>query len=122
MKKLHLLVLAGVALVAVSVYAYEQVRRDAQGLHIGSAATDRIGLYNATPVVKGIITNTAPVLATLTVSSATITYAGVDGSTNSISVVTNVTINAIAGYSGTNQLNQLRTAIVNIGIASTTGQ
>jgi hypothetical protein len=122
MKKLHLLILAGVALVAVSVYAYEQVRRDAQGLHIGSAVTDRIGMWGATPVVRQTITNTAPVLATLTVSSATITYAGVDGSTNSISVVTNVAINAIAGYSGTNQLNQLRNALVNVGIASTTGQ
>jgi hypothetical protein len=122
MKKLHLLILAGVALVAVSVYAYEQVRRDAAGLHIGSAVTDRIGMWGATPVVRQTITNTAPVLATLTVSSATITYSGVDGSTNSISVVTNVAINAIAGYSGTNQLNQVRNALVNVGIASTTGQ
>jgi hypothetical protein len=55
MKKLHLLVLAGVALVAVSVYAIEQVRRDAAGLHIGSASTDRIGFYGATPIAqKGI--------------------------------------------------------------------
>ena len=124
MKK-QLLIAAGVMVVAVvAVFAQATavaVWSDYLGLHIGSMATEKIGLYNATPVIKGVITNTAPVLATLTLSSATITYAGVDGSTNSISVVTNVTINAIAGYSGTNQLNQVRAAIVNIGIASTTG-
>jgi uncharacterized membrane protein YbhN (UPF0104 family) len=154
MKKLHLLVLAGVALVAVSVYAIEQVRRDAAGLHIGSAVTDRIGMWGATPVVRQTITNTAPAAvaltqavkaaatqAALTVSSATITYQGVDGSTNSISVVTNVTINTVwgfatttpqvlatstvnevYGYTTSNQLNAVRNALVNVGIASTTGQ
>jgi hypothetical protein len=172
MKKLHLLLLAGVALVAVSVYAYEQVRRDAQGLHIGSAVTDRIGMWGATPVVRQTITNTAPVLGTLTQSSkaastavtvnvgtatltvsftpltvdvtnaagavsacwtgCTATVAGVVTSavpntvygfaSDTAVVITNTAINAIAGYSGTNQLNQVRNALVNVGIASTTGQ
>jgi len=188
MKK-HLLILAGVAFVAVSVYAIEQVRRDAAGLHIGSAATDRIGFRNATPVVKGIIADTAPAAVALTVSTGAanslatgsisaatggtltvsvgeapsltlgtmeITYQGVDGSTNTMTVVTNVTItaaapvtnasiafatanvlnaatltaaaavtnvtvNSVYGYTTSNQLNQVRSAIVNHGLASTDG-
>jgi hypothetical protein len=124
MKKQLLIVAGVVGIAVVAVFAQTaavSVWSDYLGLHIGAKATDKISFRNATPVVKSTITNTAPVLAALTVSSATITYAGVDGSTNSISVVTNVAINAIAGYSGTNQLNQLRNALVNIGIASTTG-
>jgi hypothetical protein len=121
MKKL-ILSLFGVALIATAVYAAStQMKNTGAGLYIGTTVAQKLGFYGATPVVRQTLTNTAPVLATLTVSSATITYAGVDGSTNSISVVTNVAINAIAGYSGTNQLNQVRTALVNLGLVSTDG-
>ena len=121
MKKL-ILSLFGVALIATAVYAAStQMKNTGAGLYIGTTVAQKLGFYGATPVVRQTMTNTAPVLATLTVSSATITYAGVDGSTNSISVVTNVAINAIAGYSGTNQLNQVRTALVNLGLVSTDG-
>jgi hypothetical protein len=121
MKKI-ILSLFGVALIATAVYAAStQMKNTGAGLYIGTTVLQKVGFYGATPVVRQTLTNTAPVLATLTVSSATITYAGVDGSTNSISVVTNVAINAIAGYSGTNQLNQVRTALVNLGLVSTDG-
>ena len=124
MKKQLLIVAGVVGIAVVAVFAQTaavSVWSDYLGLHIGAKATDKISFRNATPVVKSTITNTAPVLAALTVSSATITYAGVDGSTNSISVVTNVAINAIAGYSGTNQLNAVRNCLVNHGLASTDG-
>jgi hypothetical protein len=124
MKKQLLIVAGMVGIAAVAVFAQTAavyVWSDNLGLHIGTKATDKIGFYNATPVVKQTVTNTAPVLATLTVSSATLTYSAIDGSTGTLSVVTGVVINAIAGYSGTNQLNQLRNALVNIGIASTSG-
>jgi len=125
MKKTFL-ILAGVSVVAVAAVFAQATGQlpwlDYLGLHIGARASDKIGFYGATPVVRQTITNTAPVIATLTVSSATITYAGIDGSTNTQSVVTNVAINAVTGYAGTNQLNQLRNALVNLGLASTTGQ
>jgi hypothetical protein len=121
MKKL-ILSLFGVALIATAVYAAStQIKNTGAGYQIGTAVGQKVGFYGAAPVVRQTVTNTIPVLATLTVSSATITYAGVDGSTNSLSVVTNVTINAIAGYSGTNQLNQVRNALVNLGLVSTDG-
>jgi hypothetical protein len=161
MKKLHLLVLAGVALVAVSVYAYEQVRRDAAGLHIGSATTDRIGFYNAVPVVQPNAaaqaaagttgaaavaltqaTKAAATQAALSLTTSNITYLGIDGSTNTLAVVTGATINTVWGFATTTPqvlatstvntvygyttstqgdaivtlVNAIRTALVNLGL------
>jgi len=104
MKK-HLLIAAGVTLVAVvAVFAqtaYVSIFSDYLGLHIGSKATDKIAFRNATPVVKSVITNVAPVL---------IQVVAVDGSTNTI-----------AAYTTTNQLNAVRSCLVNHGLASTDG-
>lgn len=122
MKKNILLIIGCAVLATWALAEVVQVKNTAAGYQIGGSVNQKVGFHGAAPVVRQTLTNTAPVLATLTVSSATITYQGVDGSTNTLSVVTNVTINAIAGYSGTNQLNQLRNALVNYGLVSTTGQ
>ena len=74
---------------------------DYLGLHIGARASDKIGFYGATPVVKQTITNTAPIQ---------IQVVDITGATNTIAV-----------YTSTNQVNQLRNALVNLGLASTTG-
>jgi hypothetical protein len=75
------------------------------------------GFFGATPVVKQTgVTNAPAVLATLTKNSATLTYLGVDGSTNSLSVITNVTINAIAGPPSTNTVNNLIGGLQNLGL------
>jgi hypothetical protein len=124
MKKQLLIVAGVVGIAVVAVFAQTaavSVWSDYLGLHIGAKATDKVSFRNATPVVKSTITNTAPVLAALTVSSATLTYSAIDGSTGTLSVVTGVVINAIAGYSGTNQLNAVRNCLVNHGLASTDG-
>lgn len=41
----------------------EAVISKSDGLHVGGAATDRIGFYNASPTVKPIITRTSPAAA-----------------------------------------------------------
>jgi hypothetical protein len=126
MKKLYLLVLGGVAMIAVSVYAAEQIRRTGAGLSICDNVSDKVGFYGATPVVRQTVTNTAPVLAALTLYTQMqiITNVFPADTTNVFTVVsvTNVAINAIAGYSGTNQLNQVRTSLVNLGLVSTDGK
>lgn len=102
MKK-QLLILAGICLVVTATYAaVTQLKQTGVGLYIGTAVTQKIGFFGATPVVRQTITNTAPIQ---------IQVVAVDGSTNTIAV-----------YTTTNQLNQVRTALVNLGLASTTGQ
>lgn len=99
-------------------FAADQIRRTGAGLVIGEGATDKIGFFGATPVAKQAgVTNAPAVLATLTKNSATITYLGVDGSTNSVSVITNVTINAIAGVPSTNTVNAIVNTLRNLGLA-----
>jgi Ca2+/H+ antiporter len=125
MKKL-ILSLFGVALIATAVYAAStQMKNTGAGLYIGTTVAQKLGFYGATPVVRQTITNTAPVLAALTLYTQTqiITNVFPADTTNVFTVVsvTNVAINAIAGYSGTNQLNQVRTALVNLGLVSTDG-
>lgn len=109
-----------IAVLALAGAAYAQstkIKQDAEGLKIGGSG-DSIGFFGATPVAKQTgVTNAPAVLATLTKNSATITYLGADGSTNSISVVTNVTINAIAGVPSTNTVNAIVNTIRNLGLA-----
>ena len=104
MKKL-LAVIGLVGFVAAGVVigqvAYVSIWSDHTGLHIGAKATDKVAFRNATPVGKQIITNTAPVLIQV------VDVAGVT--------------NTIACYTTTNQLNQVRNAIVAHGLASTDG-
>lgn len=160
MKKL-ILSLFGVALIATAVYAAStQIKNTGAGLYIGTASTQKISFFGADPIVRPTIsaagtttgsaavaltqaTKAAETQAALTVSSATITYQGVDGSTNSISVVTNVTINTVWGFATTTpqllttstvntiygfttaaqadglttRVNTQRTALVNLGLA-----
>lgn len=96
------------------------------GRQLGNS-NDKLAFFGAAPVaqqsVGAAVTNT-PVYAALTVSSQSITFAGVDGSTNTISVVTNVVINACAGFTTTNQVNSsttlinaYRTALRNLGLS-----
>jgi hypothetical protein len=128
MKKQLLIVAGVVGIAVVAVFAQTaavSVWSDYLGLHIGAKATDKVSFRNATPVVKSTITNTAPVLAALTLYTQTqiITNVFPADTTNVFTVVsvTNVAINAIAGYSGTNQLNAVRNCLVNHGLASTDG-
>jgi uncharacterized protein YyaL (SSP411 family) len=103
-------VLAQVA--AVSVWS------DYAGLHIGAKSTDRIAFRDATPVDKSTgVTNAGSVLATLTLSSATITFQAPDGSTGSVSVVTNVAVNAVAGLPSTNTVNAIVNCLREHGLA-----
>jgi len=104
MKKIaSFLALAVSVAVVVSVYAEStKVKNTGAGYQIGSSVTQKVGFFGATPVVRQTITNTAPIL---------IQVIAVDGSTNTIAV-----------YTTTNQLNQVRTALVNLGIASTNGK
>jgi hypothetical protein len=107
--------------------AETQIKNTGAGYQIGTAASQKIGLFGATPVVQqafgSAITN-VPTAVALTVSSAAITYAGVDGSTNTLSVVTNVTVNAVAGYANTTQcsnvvlrINTTRTILRALGLS-----
>ena len=118
MKKL-LLILAGVAAVAVVVVlAAPPPYDDNAGHHIPGNAiiggTLTVGGVQITATNSGtsaVLSNkmaTAAVLATtskaastagaVTVLTKSITYQGVDGSTNTLNVVTNVTINAVYGF------------------------
>ena len=104
MKKYFLIVAGVVCIAVVSVFAQAvavRVYSDYLGYHIGTAVNQKIGFYGATPVVRQTITNTAPVL---------IQVVDITGATNTI-----------ACYTTTQQVNQVRSALVNIGIASTTG-
>ena len=101
MKKL-ILSLFGVALIATAVYAAStQMKNTGAGLYIGTTVAQKLGFYGATPVVRQTLTNTAPIQ---------IQVLAIDGSTNTIAV-----------YTTTNQLNQVRTALVNLGLVSTDG-
>jgi len=120
MKK-TLFILIGCAAIATLVLAeVVQVKNTAAGYQIGTSVNQKIGFFGAAPVVRQTITNTAPVLVTLTLSTHTFTNAHADV-TNVITAVTNVTVNAVSGMSS-NQLQQIRNALVNLGLASTGGQ
>lgn len=65
--------------------------------------TLKVGGTAYTPSAASIIpalnaTKAATTQAALTLSGATITYVGVDGSTNSVYAITNATINAVFGF------------------------
>jgi hypothetical protein len=116
MKKL--LIAVGVCGLAVLCIAADNIRRTGAGLLIQDSSSGKLGFYGTAPVTKPTgVTNVNANLATLTLSGATITYAGVDGSTNSIYVLTNVAINAVAGYASTNQANAINSALRNLGLA-----
>ncbi len=93
------------------------INSDYLGLHIGSKSTDKIAFRDATPVAKSTgVTNAPAVLATLTLSTFTFTNAHADV-TNVITVVTNVTINAVAGPPSTNTVNGIINCLRNHGLA-----
>lgn len=92
---------------------------DYLGLHIGSAATEKIGFHGATPVVQGVLpsagTTTASGAVTVSLSpsvvagatavavtpiTATYYMASQNGGTcdTAVAVVTNVTVNAVYGF------------------------
>jgi hypothetical protein len=118
--KRFLLIAAGICVIAIGVVIAEstKIKETGAGMQIGTTATQKIGFFGAAPVVKQTgVTNAGAALATLTVSSATITYQAVDGSTSSVSVVTNVAINAVAGFASTNQANAINNSLRNLGLA-----
>jgi hypothetical protein len=59
MKTLRLLGLLSLALCPPLLRAVEQINTDAGGMHIGTAAADKIGFYGAAPVVQPANTNTS---------------------------------------------------------------
>ena len=118
--KRFILIAVGICAIAVGVVLAEstKIKETGAGMQIGTTSTQKIGFYGATPVVKQTgVTNAGAALATLTVSSATLTYQAIDGSTGTISVVTNVAINTIAGFTTTNQANAINNALRNLGLA-----
>lgn len=120
-KKTSILILAGVALFVTAVYAVTQIKSTALGYQIGTAANQKVGLYGAPPVVRQTLTNSAPLLVTLTVQRQTITNEFPAGTSNILSVVTGVVVNAVSGLTS-NQLAQLITSLSNFGLTSADGQ
>lgn len=130
MKKLISLIAACAALAFVSsAFAVTQIKDTSAGYQIADSATQKVGFFGATPVVQPTAAAQAALATTgstnviLTLSSASITYAGVDGSTNTISVVTNVAVNAVWGYGSAGQangfttlVNAIRSALVSLGL------
>lgn len=102
MKKLFLLLIVAVSVIAAAVYAEStQTRNTGEGLKLGTTVTQKVGFFGATPVVRQTLTNTAPVIKQLI---------GSDGSTNAVACLTS------------NQLAQIITALSNLGLTSTDGK
>ena len=99
MKKIFALVLIAVAISALTVAAGQLTLTDQDAHKTGLSSLVAKVNANFTEVYNGVgLTNVADRLAlcltnaTVTAQTKTITYAGVDGSTNTLAVCTNVTI------------------------------
>lgn len=102
---------------AVGVYAQAtKIKQDGEGLKIGGTG-DKIGFFGGTPAVKGTGVTAGSAVVTLTKYSDTITFIAPDGSTNTATVLTNVTVNAVAGATSTNQINGIISTLRNLGLA-----
>jgi hypothetical protein len=138
MKKL-ILSLFGVALIATAVYAAStQMKNTGAGLLIGTTADQKIGFFAADPVVQPTAaaqaavgttgaaavaltqaTKAAATQAALSLTTSNITYLGIDGSTNTLAVVTGATINTVWGFATTTP-QVLATSTVNTVYGYTT--
>lgn len=87
MKKLYLLLGASAFVAVLAVHA-------ATYTWINGTTTNTVTL----PASRSALAAPTATRATLTLNSATITYQMVDGSTGTVSVVTNVSINTVWGH------------------------
>lgn len=93
----------------------------ADGSQWGGAATDKLAMYGATPVVQAstIASVTTATLTTVTTDAATTTTPwGYSTSTQADAIVTLVNALATRGGVLTTQGNAFRTALINLGLVA----